>query len=1067
MVRPVFSAVGTALCALLCASLFPATAAPAPRRTLTFEERVRAQERIERVYYAHQIGATQPFEEAVPRSLLESRVSRSLRQSVALERYWKDGLTSADLRAETERVLRSTRFPRRLKELFAALDNDTFLFQECVARASLGERRLRMLYRDGRLTVPVVRAAPVQAGAHRAIETGSLESSDARPVTRLRRGNPTRIVRDASYEDWWAGVEPQLDPHALQPVAEGFELTLSVERDEESARAGLSGSGCTADTWNAAGVGGGPDDGRYAHTSLWTGSLMLVWGGRNDSESLGNGYRYDPVTDGWTPIAATGAPVPRFGHVAFWTGSLMLVWGSGSDGGRYDPVSDSWSPITLSGAPSPTATYKGIWTGSQMIVWAAPGTAGRYDPAFNTWSSVSSAGAPSVRTDFTAVWTGARMVIWGGSTGGSDTNTGALYDPVSDTWAATAITNAPVPRHGHTAVWTGSKMIVWGGKLGTSNFYTQAGGRYDPASGQWQSTSLNNSPGGRYLHSAVWTGTEMIIVGGKAIQTASDGGRYRPDLDTWTHVYINEPWGNGTWGSFHRDQHTAVWDGSQMIVYGGRDFYGGTMRDGGRYSPPTDTWTHIGGSNLAPSSRSGASVVWTGNEMIIWGGSSSGSATNTGTRYDPLLDRWTGTTLVSTPVPRSGHSAVWTGSKMIVWGGVDSQGNALSSGSLYDPLWNAWSGMSTGSSARMSHTAVWTGSRMVVWGGVANGTLLASGGRYDPVADAWAATSETDAPSARTGHSAVWNGSRMFVWGGWNGTELAGGAAYDPVGDAWSPITDTGAPEARQAHAAVWTGHEMVVWGGFSGPVPPGPFNKDTGGRYDPALDSWTPTSLIGAPSPRSGAGAVWTGTEWVIWSEGSGSRYRPSNDSWTVMTTSHAPQIPGPGNSALVWSGDFVIVWGSVARTGSRYSIDSDLDGSANTCDPDDDDDGVADALDCGPEDPSNTAMHPPEVSHVTAAGAAVTHIQWDAQSGVWYDVVRGVVNDLSTSIAGVRVGIRNATCVASGLTLNQWDDASPRPPAGKGWLYLVRAKNSTCDERAYGPPTFGLPLIPLNDCP
>src|SRR5262245_14154693 len=32
-----------------------------------------------------------------------------------------------------------------------------------------------------------------------------------------------------------------------------------------------------------------------------------------------------------------------------------------------------------------------------------------------------------------------------------------------DTWAPTSLTNAPSARGGHTAVWTGSEMIVWGG----------------------------------------------------------------------------------------------------------------------------------------------------------------------------------------------------------------------------------------------------------------------------------------------------------------------------------------------------------------------------------------------------------------------------------------------------------------------------------------------------------------------------------------------------------------------------------------------------------------------------
>jgi hypothetical protein len=34
---------------------------------------------------------------------------------------------------------------------------------------------------------------------------------------------------------------------------------------------------------------------------------------------------------------------------------------------------------------------------------------------------------------------------------------------IDDSWTATSTTNAPSPRSSHTAVWTGSEMIVWGG----------------------------------------------------------------------------------------------------------------------------------------------------------------------------------------------------------------------------------------------------------------------------------------------------------------------------------------------------------------------------------------------------------------------------------------------------------------------------------------------------------------------------------------------------------------------------------------------------------------------------
>jgi hypothetical protein len=45
---------------------------------------------------------------------------------------------------------------------------------------------------------------------------------------------------------------------------------------------------------------------------------------------------------------------------------------------------------------------------------------------------------------------------------------------VDDTWTATSTTNAPAGRSTHTAVWTGSEMIVWGGWNGSTFFDTRA-----------------------------------------------------------------------------------------------------------------------------------------------------------------------------------------------------------------------------------------------------------------------------------------------------------------------------------------------------------------------------------------------------------------------------------------------------------------------------------------------------------------------------------------------------------------------------------------------------------------
>src|SRR5262249_43972460 len=39
-------------------------------------------------------------------------------------------------------------------------------------------------------------------------------------------------------------------------------------------------------------------------------------------------------------------------------------------------------------------------------------------------------------------------------------------------------------------------------------------------------------------------------------------------------------------------------------------------------------------------------------------------------RYDPVTDSWTHTSVTAeSPTPRSSHSAVWTGEEVLVWGG--------------------------------------------------------------------------------------------------------------------------------------------------------------------------------------------------------------------------------------------------------------------------------------------------------------------------------------------------------------------------------------------------------------
>jgi N-acetylneuraminic acid mutarotase len=96
------------------------------------------------------------------------------------------------------------------------------------------------------------------------------------------------------------------------------------------------------------------------------------------------------------------------------------------------------------------------------------------------------------------------MIVWGGYDGNSATslNTGGRYNPTTDSWAATSTTNAPEVRYSHTAVWTGTQMIVWGGYDSNTANYLNTGGRYDPSANSWTATSTINAPTAREYRTA-------------------------------------------------------------------------------------------------------------------------------------------------------------------------------------------------------------------------------------------------------------------------------------------------------------------------------------------------------------------------------------------------------------------------------------------------------------------------------------------------------------------------------------------------------------------------------------
>ena len=730
---------------------------------------------------------------------IRKKVEDYLRNSQALEDYWQRPITPDQLQAEMERIASHTKQPEVLRELFAALGNDSLVIAECLARPVLTERLITELYaHDQRFHGELKRRAEAELQTHTTvtqmkqtsgmytemewIKTDSANDGsapvDAKSAQALKMNGSEWQDSVAKLAAQFGSTKPGRARPQLARRGEGALQPGGTPRHSEAATANQPDTDAIAQIKTGILSPLQEDDAHYY-------AVAVMKKGKDRLKLATVAWLKEPLRS-WVTKAEAQAPVTMAAVTANYTFPVI----ASPSGGCTD---DTWMGTRFTTIPAGRDSHTAVWTGSEMIVWggydgsAWLNTGSRYNPSTDSWTATSLTNAPGARGVHTAVWTGTEMIVWGGWNFPDRLNTGGKYNPSTDSWTATSTINAPEARYYHPAVWTGSEMIVWGG-YGISG-YTNTGGRYNPITNSWTVTSTINAPTGRWLHTAVWTGSQMIVWGGMAEGPVSlnTGGRYNPSTNSWTPT--------STSGVPARSSHTAVWTGSEMIVWGGLADSSNYLSSGktccAQFVPPRPTRTRAAPAGASPTP--------------------SATPSFSGERYNPVTDSWTATSTTNAPDGRAGHTAVWTGAEMIVWGGSNDIG-FLNTGGRYNPSSNSWMATSTTNAPAAGHTAVWTGSEMIVWGGLALGPLyLNTGARYNPSTDSW---TPTNVPTASAAHTAVWTGSEMIVWGG-NGIGFVN-ARYNPTTDTWTATTTTNAPAVRAGHTAVWTGGEMIVWGGLN-----------------------------------------------------------------------------------------------------------------------------------------------------------------------------------------------------------------------------------------------------------
>ena len=303
---------------------------------ISFEERLIAQEAIERVYYDHRIWPadnTNPkpeFEQAVSKQLLELKVIDYLKKSYALEKVWRKPIDGPRMQAELDRIVKQSKDPGILREIFAALGNDPYVIAECLVRPILAEREIWSAFssdtdihaetravasrniesarkngfpKDGSDVEEIVRY--FRQGYEPVSEKGADEASfrvlSSRDFERLRErcfsagGSfmnetalafevvvPVKVDREfievkkyytlkTSFQEWWLKTSP--DMKAFASGASGnydFKITESGPQPEAICQ----------DNWlDSTTILEDIPDPRYGHNAVWTGTEMIVWGG--------------------------------------------------------------------------------------------------------------------------------------------------------------------------------------------------------------------------------------------------------------------------------------------------------------------------------------------------------------------------------------------------------------------------------------------------------------------------------------------------------------------------------------------------------------------------------------------------------------------------------------------------------------------------------------------------------------------------------------------------------------------------------------------------------------------
>ena len=303
-------------------------------------------------------------------------------------------------------------------------------------------------------------------------------------------------------------------------------------------------------------------------------------------------------------------------------------------------------------------------------------------------------------------------------------------------------------------------------------------------------------------------------------------------------------------------------------------------------------WTQTAPAPIEP--RTAAVAVWTGTEVLIWGGRSD-TVLGDGAAYDPNQDVWR--LLPEAPLsPRTEAVGLWVGDRLLVLGGFDDNREPLRDGAIFDPVENSWEPIDTGFGGNATTTAaIWTGEVGLLVGvdGPPEARLESDSFVFDPADDSLRAVPASPSSAAFAARVGFATDQGVYVVRSDRDTDQVVVDGFDLGTGTWT--TGPPVPGLRalnlDPNAAAWTGTEFVF-----------AIHYKDGATYNPVTGETTP--IPGSRSSVRWPAVVVDGH--VFYGD---IRFDPSTRTWLddVAYPYPDPEFPvvaGVGDGAFIWGG-------------------------------------------------------------------------------------------------------------------------------------------------------------------